>query len=202
MILGMVMLVLVVKKLLRKWILKSKQRPIKENLEFKKARDPQKNTPESKSARMEMAATPGRFLPAKVTEKNHTFLTLNKELTDRDRSGLMSFVQENNLKLDTMGGAEDEDPGRLDFEIESDFRGQYLDTTSAKQSTKNASAKQFFIEYRSKTNGIDEAASPKLRMSADQIAEVDENEPNVEYEADEPDQVTPPAQPSPRSPTN
>lgn len=201
MVLGVVFLVFIGRKLLRKWILKSKQRPIKENLEFKKARDPLKNTPESKSARMEQGGTPGRFLPAKATEKNHSFLTLNKELTDRDRSGLMSFVQENNLKLDTMGGVDEEDPGRLDFEIESDFRGQYLDTTSAKQSTKNASAKQFFLEYSRKPNG-GEAGQSKLHASADQIAEVDENDPRVEYEEDLPDQRSPPAPPSPRSPTN
>lgn len=149
-----------------------------------------------------MAGTPGRFLPAKAIEKNHSFLTLNKELTDRDRSGLMSFVQENNLKLDTIGGAEDEDPGRLDFEIDPDFRGQYLDTTSAKQSTKNASAKQFFIEYRRKSNGLDAVLPPKLHASADQIAEVDENDQPVEYDEEEPSHPTPPAQQSPRPPTN
>lgn len=194
---------LLLKKLLRKWVLKSKQRPVKETLEFKKAKDPHKGAQDLKSARVEGFGTPGRYLPNKANEKNHTFLTLNKELTDRDKSGLMSFVQENNLKLDTIGPTEEEDPGKLDYDLEPENRGQYIDTISAKHSTKNSNSKEFFIEYRKSSNTNSKLEGSTIREKVtDGIQELEELEASGE---DEPEKEITPSDPhdqSLRSPTN
>jgi hypothetical protein len=103
----------------------------------------------------EARLTPKDATPSKVqknlskgnSEKIHSFLTINKEQSERDHSGLISFSADNNLKLDTIQHTENDDAdGRFELDIEENGGGQYIDT-SAKNSTKNSNRKNFFLDY-------------------------------------------------------
>lgn len=136
------------KRLLRR-LRKRQELHVKDAVEFKKA--PQgltKPVSEMNTTRKENPST-------KLTDRNHSFLTINKDLSDVDRSGLMNFSFTNNLKLDTVQGTEEADVAQIDHELDIELRGMtYLDTNSAKNSTKNSNKKEFFLNYRKQSDGF------------------------------------------------
>ena len=139
------------RKRLMKRLRKKQELHVKEAVvEFKKAQGVSKPTVEVLSEGKETPRT-------KVTDKNHSFLTINRDLSDHDRSGMMSFNLSNNLKLDTVQQTEEADAAYIDQELEKELKGgTYIDTTSAKNSTKNSNKKEFFLEYRRHQPKVDD----------------------------------------------
>ena len=144
----------------------------------------------------EARLTPKDATPSKVqknlskgnSEKIHSFLTINKELSERDHSGLISFSADNNLKLDTIQHTEnDEGDGRFEIDIEENGGGQYIDT-SAKNSTKNSNRKNFFLDYSRNGAGNSKLEDSKLNWErggneedeeADKQDDLDVNKINI-----------------------
>lgn len=175
------------RKRLMKCLRKRQELHVKEAIEFKRAQGvASKPQPEVHSARKD---TPN----SKLTDRNHSFLTINKELSDVDRSGMMSFSLANNLKLDTVQATEEADAAQIDHELELELRGgTYIDTTSAKNSTKNSNKKEFFLEYR-KPHGkaVDEEVSYEAEVDDDPG---EKGEPNYPGDPQEESLSKPPLQ--------
>lgn len=156
------------RKRLTKCLRKRQELHVKDALEFRRAQGvASKPQVEVTSARKEVPSS-------KLTDRNHSFLTINKDLSDVDRSGMMSFSFSNNLKLDTVQATEEADAAQIDHELELELRGgTYIDTTSAKNSTKNANKKEFFLDYRKQQSNH---ADGEVSYEAEEVDDPGEDE--------------------------
>lgn len=161
--LGCIMVILVLLVLLflfRKKLFKKLRRKqelfVKEVVTFQKAQtSSSKDNYTEKSARKDISLG--------GVERNHSFLTINKDLSEQERSGMMSFQLNSNLQLDTIQQTEENDAAKVDFDLEKELRGAYIDTTSAKNSTKNSTKKEFFVNFKKNdTSRVEEEVSYEL----------------------------------------
>lgn len=149
---------------------------VKEIVEFKKARDVKQAT-EIRATFRDGQLTTGRTNKMTNAEKNRSFLTIDKVLSERDKSSMMmSFTADHHLKLDTIGAIDEEDPQKYNFDMEKDMPGTYLNT-SAKNSTKNSTRKEFFVEFRDRKKGLtsSSAAKPYKDLKIEERAEIEES---------------------------
>ena len=145
---------------------------VKDVINFQKAQTSGQKEPVSvKSSRKE--------IPGNAYERNHSFLTINRDLSEQEKSGMMSFSLNSNLQLDTVQQTEENDAARIDLELERELRGGYLDTHSAKNSTKNATRKEIFLEFKKKDSTMDEEVSYKIEAD-EPISDEDGHEPPLD----------------------
>lgn len=145
---------------------------VKDVINFQKAQTSGQKEPVSvKSSRKE--------IPGNAYERNHSFLTINRDLSEQEKSGMMSFSLNSNLQLDTVQQTEENDAARIDLELERELRGGYLDTHSAKNSTKNATRKEIFLEFKKKDSTMDEEVSYEIEAD-EPISDEDGQEPPLD----------------------
>lgn len=151
-VLGLLALFLLFRRKLARILRRKQDLFVKDALAFQKAQTSGNKEPSMvKSSRKEV--------PGAGNERNHSFLTITKDLSEQEKSGMMSFSLNSNLQLDTVQQTEENDAARIDSELERELRGGYLDTRSAKNSTKNATKKEFFLEFKKKDLQFDEEVS-------------------------------------------